>query len=117
MALRKGAVWIGYTVGWIVLGGLAAYTAWQAHVTTLAYAMLLINHPTWRPAGWNSGTLIGISKLSVIAWGSLWLVAIYYIEYQLRESIQERRLIKQLTYFAGRLLIALAAIYALGLFQ
>lgn len=117
MAYRKGIVWVGYAIGWIFLSGLAAFAVWQAHVVTLVLAALLINHPTLRPPGWNSSTLVAVSKLSVVVWGSLWLMAIYYMEYQLRESIQERRLIKQWVRFTIFLCISLAVIYALGLFQ
>ncbi len=113
MARRNWWVWLGYLAGWGLLTLLAALVAWQAHSTTIYLAAFLIANPTLRPSGWSSSTLVGVSKLSVLGWGSLWLIAVYYMEYHLRESLQERRLLKQSLYFALFLLIGLAIAYVL----
>ncbi len=115
VARRNRWVWLGYLAGWGLLTLLAALVAWQAHVTTLYLGALLIANPTLRPPGWSSSTLVGVSKLSVIGWGSLWLMAIYYIEYQLRESVDERRLFKQCTHFALILLGSFGVAFLLTL--
>jgi len=114
MARRNRFVWLGYVVSWGLLTLLTAFTAWQAHSATIYLAALLIANPTLRPSGWNSGTLVGVSKLAVLLWGSFWLIAVYYIEYQLRESTHERRLLKQSGQFALILLSGLAIAYLLA---
>ena len=113
MKQRTRWVWLGYMAGWGLLTLLAVLVAWQAHVTTIYLGALLIATPALRPTGWNSSTLVGISKLSILGWGSLWLILVYYMEYQLRESLQERRLLQQCTRFALFLLIGLAVAYGL----
>lgn len=115
MKQRSGWVWLGYGVGWLLLAGLAALTAWQAHITTIYLGALLINNPSLRPSGWSSSTLVGISKLSVLAWGSLWLILVYYLEYQLRESLADRRLLVQCGRFALALLAGFIVAYGLTL--
>lgn len=111
MKRRKKIVWVGYLIGWILLVGVATLVAWQAHITTLYVAALLLDHPTLRPPGWSSSTLVGVSKLSVIGWGALWLIATSYLEYQLRESVQERRLWRQWLRFLFFLLIGLLLLH------
>lgn len=95
MVRRNWLIWVGYFLGWLVLAAAAAVTAWQAHVTTLSLAALLIAQPTLRPPGWNSSSLVALSKLSVVGWGALWIIGVYYMDYRLRESTQERRLLRQ----------------------
>ena len=95
MVRRNWLIWVGYFLGWLVLAAAAAVTAWQVHVTTLSLAALLIAQPTLRPPGWNSSTLVALSKLSVVGWGALWIIGVYYMDYRLRESTQERRLLRQ----------------------
>lgn len=104
-------VWVGYFLSWLVLAAMAAVTAWQAHVTTLYLAALLIDHPTLRPPGWNSSTLVALSKLSVVAWGAFWIIGVYYMDYRLRESTHERRLLRQWLRFLLILGGALSLLY------
>jgi hypothetical protein len=111
MVRRNSVVWLGYFMVWLLLAGLATFVAWQAHVTTLYLTALLIDHPTWRPPGWNSGTLVAVSKLSVVGWGALWVMTTFYMEYQLRESTYERRLRQQWARFLLLLLIGLTVFY------
>ncbi|MEZ4736674.1 MAG: hypothetical protein R3E79_57065 [Caldilineaceae bacterium] len=111
MKQRNRIVWAGYMIGWLLLVGVATVVAWQAHITTLYVAALLLDHPTLRPTGWSSSTLIGISKLSVIGWGALWLIATSYLEYQLRESIADQRLGRQWLRFLLFLLMGLLLFY------
>ena len=89
----------------------AAVTAWQVHVTTLSLAAWLIAQPTLRPPGWNSSTLVALSKLSVVGWGGIWIMGVYYMEYRLRESTQERRLLRQWLRFLLILGIAVGLLY------
>ena len=95
MVRRNWLIWLGYFGGWLLLAAVTAVTVWQAHVTTLYLAALLINHPFLRPPGWNNSTLVALSKLSIVVWGALWIIGVYYMEYRLRESTYERRLLRQ----------------------
>ena len=96
---------LGYIGAWLGLTFLAALTAWQLHIASLYLATLLIDNPALRPRGWSSETLVGVSKLSVLVWGSLWFMLIFYMEYKLREGLQERRLLRPIWWFGGSLLL------------
>lgn len=109
MYRRRSLVWLGYFLIWLLLSGLAIGVAWQAHISTLYLGALLINHPTWRPTGWSSDTLVGISKLSILIWASLCFIWVMYAENRLRESVNRRRLLQQ----SLRFLLILGAIFAL----
>ncbi len=104
---------LGYIGAWIGLTILAALTAWQLHITTLYLATLLIDNPALRPRGWSSETLVGVSKLSVLVWGSLWFMLLFYMEYKLREGLQERRLLRLIWWFGGSLLLIGGVAYLL----
>ena len=95
---------VGYVVAWLVLVALITLTAWQLHVTTLYLGTLLINSPTWRPRGWSSETLVGISKLSVLFWGSLWMLLTFYLEHQLRDAMKTKRLLRRTGWWSLMLL-------------
>ncbi|HRW10783.1 MAG TPA: hypothetical protein P5121_37030 [Caldilineaceae bacterium] len=102
---------IGYMVLWLLLVALATLTAWQLHVTTLYWGTLLINSPTWRPSGWSSESLVGVSKLSILFWGALWLILTFYLEYHLRAAMQRKRLLRQSGWWGGILLTIYAIAY------
>ena len=87
MHQRRSLVWLGYFIIWLLLGGLAIAVAWQGHITTLYVGALLIENPNWRPLGWSSSTLVGISKLSILLWASLCFIFIMYLEHRLREPM------------------------------
>lgn len=95
MVRRNWLIWVGYFLGWLFLAALTAVTVWQAHVTTLYLAAWLIDQPALRPPGWNSSTLVALSKLSVVGWGAFWIIGVYYMDYRLRASTHERRLLRQ----------------------
>ena len=101
---------LSYVLGWLVLCLLAAYTVWQLHIVTLHLTALLIESPNWRPTGWNSSTIVLVSRLSFFVWGALYLMFIFYIEYVLRESMYEGRLLRRFAWYAGGLMV----IYGVG---
>jgi len=102
---------VGYLGAWSGLTLLAAFTAWQLHITLLYLTALLIDNPALRPRGWSSETLVGASKLSILLWGSLWLMLTLYMEYKLRESLKEGRLLYQIARFGGSLLLICGIAY------
>ncbi len=109
MHQRRSLVWLGYFMIWLLLGGVAIGVAWQAHISTLYWGALLIANPTWRPTGWSSSTLVGISKLSVLVWASLCFIWIMYLENRLRESVYAHQLRRQ----ALRYLLILFFLFAI----
>lgn len=113
MKKRHPLAQLGYVTGWLALTLLAVLTAWQLHLTTVYGAALLIDSPTWRPRGWSTETLVGVSKLSVLVWGSLWFMLTFFMEYKLREGVQERRLLRRLLWFGGSLIGIYAVAYLL----
>ena len=97
---------------WLLLAVLAAVTAWQWHVTLLYLARLLIDSP-YRPFGWSMGTLAAVSRFSILIFGSLWLIYVYYIEYQLREALKRQRLLRRGATYSAVLLALYAVAYLL----
>ncbi|MEZ4864183.1 MAG: hypothetical protein R3C14_22920 [Caldilineaceae bacterium] len=116
MHQRSAWVWMGYGLVWLLLTLLAVVAVWQAHVTTLYLATLLIDNPAWRPSGWSMNSLVGVSKLSVLIWGSCWLITVLYMENRLRTSVTERRLLLQTGRFAAVLAACLLAAYLIPWF-
>lgn len=107
---------VGYLLAWFILTILATVTAWQLHVTLLYLATLLIQSPNLRLPGWSMSTLVGVSKLSVLIWGSLWLIFVMYVEYQLRMAMREGRLWRQSVRYGMGLLVLYGVAYLLTLF-
>jgi len=101
---------LGYILAWLGLTVIATLTAWQLHVALLYLAALLIETPSLRPTGWSTNTLAAVSRLSLLIWGSLWLFFIMYLEHQLREAVQERRLLQR----SGRYALGLLFLYGIG---
>ncbi len=101
---------LGYILLWLGLTVVATLTAWQLHIALLYLAALLIETPSLRPTGWSTGTLVAVSRLSLLIWGSLWLFLVMYLEHQLRAAVQERRLLQQ----SSRYAVGLLLLYLLG---
>lgn len=102
---------VGYILAWLLITVLATATAWQLHITLISLASLLIDHPTLRPTGWSTSTLVPVGRLSIFIWGSTWLIFVMYAEYQLREALRERRLIQQCIRFATILIVLFGISY------
>ena len=105
MNQRGCASWLGYLLLWIALSTLAAFALWQAHVAVLYVAALIIDNPRLRPVGWSTMSLVGVSKLSILFWGSAWLMCTVYLEQSLRNSVVAKRLVRQSVKYAIALLI------------
>lgn len=109
MAKRDWLAQLGYLGAWLFLAILAAAAAWQLHILLLYFASLLVASP-WRPTGWTTGSVATLSRLSIVIWGSAWLILVMYLEYNLRESLREGLLQRRTT----RVGIALLLIIAVG---
>lgn len=104
------AGFITYAV-WIALAVAAGFVAWQWNGAILAAAAWVISKPNLRPVGWNSGTLIAVQRLAVLVIGSVWLIAVMYMENQLREATREGFFLKQ----TERFVLALTAAWLIAL--
>ena len=103
---RLGATIFLYGL-WLGVAALWAVVAFQVQATLLYVGFLIIQNPSLRPTGWNTGTLSGITRCTFLLLGALWLGLVIYSERYLRESLEEDRLLVN----AGRLLLVIGAIY------
>lgn len=94
---------------WILLSVVAGVVAWYLHTLILYLTALVIENPAWRPLGWSLDSLVGVSKLSVLVVGSLWLLVTMWLEGALRRSLLDRRFWR----FAGRATAALVLVWLL----
>ena len=107
---RVGATVLLYSL-WLGLAALWALVAFQVQTTLLFLGILIIQNPSIRPPGWNSGTLSGINRCTFLLLGSLWLGLVIYSEKYLRESLEEDRLLVN----AGRLVLIIGGIYGVSI--
>ena len=106
---QLGAVVFLYGL-WLGVAALWALVAFQLQTTLLFIGILIIQNPSLRPTGWNSGTLSGINRCTFLLLGSLWLGLVIYSERYLRESLEKDRLLVN----AGRLLLIIGGIYGVS---
>lgn len=99
---------------WLALAALSAWVAWQLHGSLIVWTTRWLQSDLPRPPGWNSTTLVGINRLSVLGVGSLWLGWIMYMESELHRSAGRQRLAVRALQFLLVEMILLAVIF-LGL--
>ena len=95
---------------WVVLGILAALAAFQVYGTLLYIGLLVVENPALRPPGWNTATIRGLSRFLILALGVCWLLAVYYLEGYLKESVEQHRLWPQVVWPA----LIIAVLYGLS---
>jgi len=105
--IRSGFDAISYIIFWLILGVVVTLTLFQVHATLIYIAVVVVDNPSLRPIGWNTGTIYGLSRLLWLILGMCWLGWIMYTYEHLRESTQLKILIQQ--FF--RLLLILGAVY------
>lgn len=76
----------GYLLFWLTSSILITLVMFQLHATFIALAIVVINNPSLRPTGWNSGTLYGISRALWLILGILWLGWVTFTEGYLGEN-------------------------------
>lgn len=92
---------------WILLSIVTGIVVWYLHTVVLYLMALVINNPALRPTGWSPDSLAGVSKLSILTLGSLWLLVTMWMEGALRRSVLEWRFWR----FVGRLAAMLVVIW------
>ncbi len=95
---------------WAALAALLAMAAYQVYVLLLYLGIWAVDTPAFRPTGWNSGTIYGLSRFLILVMGCLWLMAVSLLEHRLRKDTGERRL----RALVLRLLLGVGAFYALS---
>ncbi len=98
---------------WLAVSGVAALVAWQLHASFIFLAAGWLAGDRPNPLGWTSATLPGLEKLSVLVFGSAWLLAILYWERAFPRWAEERRLGRQLLRLLGGMALLLGAAYGL----
>lgn len=96
-----------YILLWLIIVVLVTLTLFQLHGTMIALAVYVVNDPSLRPIGWNSGSVVLLSRLLWFIIGILWLGWVMYTFEYLRESSRLQTLMKKVF----RLLLILGATY------
>jgi hypothetical protein len=100
----------GHYILWAILAALLALALYQLHATLLFLGLKAVENPSTRPAGWNTDTIHGLGRFLFLVLGAAWLVSMSLMESFLGQAQEEGRLWTA----AGRLLLAVGAIYALS---
>jgi nitrogen fixation/metabolism regulation signal transduction histidine kinase len=95
---------------WAILAALLVLALYQLHATLIYIGLLMVKNPSTRPAGWNTGTIYGLSRFLFLVLGAVWLVAVSLLERYLREGKQEGRLRTRVV----RLIATVGAIYVIS---
>ena len=95
---------------WLLLAALGVLAAFQLQVTLLHLGIVVVQNPDLRPVGWNTSTITGINRCTLLVLGALWLGLVIYSERYLRDGLEEHRLLGR----GARLLLIIVAIYALS---
>ncbi len=99
---------LNYLFFWLISAVLITLTLFQVHATIIAIAVVVVDNPTLRPVGWNTGSIYGLSRLCWLILGIFWLGWVLFTEEYLREG-KQFSLLKQRVI---RLLIIIIAIYS-----
>lgn len=95
---------------WVALGALAALTAYQVYGTLLYAGLRAVESPSFRPPGWNTATIYGLSRFLLLVMGICWLLTVSFVVGYLREGIALRRLWRRV----GWVVLFLGAVYGIS---
>lgn len=96
-----------YILLWIVLAALVALTLFQVHATLISLGIYMVGNPDIRPSGWNTGSIMLLSRLLWLVMGIIWLGTVMFMH----EFLSEDRRVKTLGKRVLRLLLILGGIY------
>ena len=108
--LRDYARTLGHYVLWAALAALLALVLYQLHAALVFVGLEAVENPSTRPAGWNTGTIHGLSRFLFLVLGAVWLVSVSLMERFLGQAQEEGRLRRSV----WRWLIVIGVIYAFG---
>lgn len=98
---------LGYYALWAILAALLVLALYQLHSTLLYIGLKMVENPSTRPAGWNTGTIHGLSRFLFLVLGAVWLVMVSLMERYLDQGREEGRLWINV----GRMLLIIGAIF------
>jgi hypothetical protein len=96
-----------FFIAWIAFAVLVTLTLFQVHGTIISIAVFVVDTPSLRPTGWNSGSVILLTRFLWLVMGIIWLGWVIYTFDYLMESNQLQHLMKRVL----RLLLILGAVY------
>ncbi len=92
---------------WGVTAVLLIPTLLQVKALILYTSLLMIESESFRPPGWNTGTLTGVDKCTTFLGIVIWLIVVMFAEGHLRESIAQGKFLS----YAGRMLLIILSVY------
>jgi hypothetical protein len=96
-----------YILLWILMAALVAITLFQVHATLISLGVYMVNNPDLRPIGWNSDSIVLLSRLLWLVVGIIWLGFVMYMH----EYLKEGRRVKAFGKRVLRLLLILGGVY------
>ena len=96
-----------YILLWVILAALVTLTLFQVHATLISLGVYVVNNPDLRPIGWNSDSIVLLSRLLWLVLGIIWLGFVMYMH----EYLKEGRRVKALGKRVLRLLLILGGVY------
>ena len=97
---------LSFYLFWVILAALGVAVAFQLHITFVYLGLLLVQSP-FRPIGWNSSTISGISRCGYVLFGLLWLGLVLSLGRYLSAGLDEGRL----GFYFLRLALILGGVY------
>ena len=108
---------LSFYLFWLILAALGAVVALQLQITFVYLGLLIVQSP-FRPTGWNTSTVSGISRCGYLVFGILWLGLVLYLEKYLSAGYEEGRLgiyfLRLALIMGGVYLFCIALLYVLG---
>ena len=108
--LRDIAENLGHYTVWAILAALLVLALYQLHSTLVYVGLEMVENPSTRPAGWNTGTINGLSRFLFLVLGAVWLVSVSLMERYLATCREDGRS----WICVGRLLLIIGAVYGLS---
>jgi hypothetical protein len=73
----------------VALAVFGVFVAFQWHATLVYAGIRAVESATVNRLGWNTSTILGLSRFLYLVIGGIWLACVAFLEYYLREA--ERR--------------------------
>jgi hypothetical protein len=86
---------LSYLFLWLIFAILITLTLFQVHATVVSVALAVVQTPSVRPMGWNTGTIYGLSRLLWLVLGIFWLGWVMFTDEYLREGRNRQLLLKR----------------------
>ena len=89
----RGARWSGviFFGAWGLTAILLIPMLMQVRALILYSALAVINNDTLRPPGWNTSTMVGVDKCTLLVLIAAWMIGVFFAEGQIREAVAKGR--------------------------